>query len=141
MEPTCKGLCSRLWAEGLDAAIHLGVAKSRMRSESFLRDRWRSPEGDRLAFEALTRLTDGRSLSTLPLSMHDGRVDLRGLVGPSPVIQSRTEIAGYLVDELGKLVTFKRVELDGLDLSGAFLPSFRFYDTSITNCRFDGAHC
>ncbi len=31
--------------------------------------------------------------------------------------------------------------LDGFDLSGAVLRSFRFFGTTISNCRFDQADC
>jgi uncharacterized protein YjbI with pentapeptide repeats len=53
----------------------------------------------------------------------------------------RFEANGWFVEKLGELISFRSVRLEGLDLSGADLPSLRFHDSTIKSCRFDGAKC
>ncbi len=104
-------------------------------------ERWRTPAGQALAEEVLAHLLAGRPLDGLGVDHHDGRFDLRGMPAPPPRRLQRFEAAGFFVEQLGDLVRFEGVRLEGLDLSGAQLRSFRFFDTSITDCRFDAANC
>lgn len=112
-----------------------------MASPQALVDRWRSEAGAALADEAIARLVAGRSLDGLGLDKYDGRVDLRFLPAPVPRRLERFEALGWFVEVLGDLITFRGVELDHLDLSGAQLQHLRFFDTNITDCRFDAAVC
>jgi uncharacterized protein YjbI with pentapeptide repeats len=104
-------------------------------------ERWRTEEGAALAEEVLARLIAGRPLTGLGLGEHEGRVDLRGLPAPQPRRLQRFETQGWFVEQLGDLVKFRGVRLENLDLSGAALESFRFYDAVVTGCCFDGASC
>jgi len=103
--------------------------------------RWRTPEGERLAVEVFRKLLAGEPLDDLPLSHHQGRVDLRGIVAPPPDRLRAHDHKGWLVQELGGLVAFQRVQLTNLDMGGGRLNDLRFFHTTITNCRFDGAKC
>jgi hypothetical protein len=106
-----------------------------------LGDRWRTPEGQALAEEAVARLVAGRGLDGLGLGWHEGRVDLRGLPVPVPARLRRFESQGWFVEILGNLITFRGARLRGLDLSGAQLQSLRFFGSQIADCRLDGANC
>lgn len=112
-----------------------------MASRKELAARWRSELGAARAEEVVARLVSGRSLDSLGLDEHDGRVDLRFLPAPIPRRLERFEALGWFVETLGEHVTLQGVELDNLDLSGAQLQSWRFHDAKIVNCRFDGASC
>lgn len=71
----------------------------------------------------LDRLTGGQPLDDLGLDVVDGRVDLRGLRPPRQVVM----LAG--------------VRVEGLDLRGADIPSWRFDGCVVEDCRFDRAQC
>ena len=104
-------------------------------------ERWRTPVGQALAEEVVAHLVAGRALDGLDVDEQEGRIDLRGLPAPAPRRLQRFEAAGFFVEQLGDLVEFHGIRLEGLDLSGAQLRSFRFFDTTIANCRFDRADC
>lgn len=106
-----------------------------------LRARWESPEGRRVAEEVLARLVAGRELGGLGLGEVDGRTDLRGFPAPVPRRLARFEHAGWFIEKLGDLVKLRGAVLRGLDLSGAFLDSFRFWDCVIEDCVLDNARC
>jgi uncharacterized protein YjbI with pentapeptide repeats len=106
-----------------------------------LSDRWRTPEGQSLAEEAVARLLTGHGLDSLDLGLHEGRVDLRGLPAPVPTRLRRFESQGWFVEAFGNLITFRGARLHGLDLSGSQLQSFRFFGSVISECRLDGANC
>ncbi|HSR84161.1 MAG TPA: pentapeptide repeat-containing protein [Streptosporangiaceae bacterium] len=89
----------------------------------------------------IARLLAGRDLDSLHLGKREGRVDLRGLPAPTPRRLDRFESMGWFVEELGDLVSFRGVRLRAIDFSGAQLPSLRFHDVVIDDCRFDGAAC
>lgn len=106
-----------------------------------LAERWRGPEGLKIAAEILARLTGGASLEDLPLGRHEGRIDLRAL--PRPDVR-RTTIAtqGRLeAQSLEGILDVKQGTWEGLDLSDAFLESARFMDARIVDCRFERAGC
>jgi Pentapeptide repeats (8 copies) len=97
-----------------------------------------TPELDAAVWE---RLTTGSSLDDLELPEIDGRIDLRGLAAPEPVVVSTSETAETRVTRLGGLLTIRRGHWKGLDFSGSQLKSLRFFDTTIEDCRFDKANC
>lgn len=106
-----------------------------------LRDRWRTPVGQALAEEVVARLMTCRPLEELGLGAYEGRVDLRGLPAPIPHRLRRFEADNWFVEQLGDLVKFQSAELARLDLTGAQLQSFRFFDSHLIDCRFDAANC
>jgi uncharacterized protein YjbI with pentapeptide repeats len=106
-----------------------------------LRERWETPEGRLLAEEVVARLVSGRPLSDLALPDIGGHSDLRSLPAPAPRRLARFERAGWFIEELGDLVKLRGRELRSLDLSGAFLDSFRFWNCVIEDCVFEGARC
>jgi uncharacterized protein YjbI with pentapeptide repeats len=106
-----------------------------------LNDRWRTADGTSVAEEAVARLVAGRPLDGLGLGSHQGRVDLRGLPAPMPSRLRRFEDRGWFVEVLGQLITFRGAQLEGLDLSGAQLQSFRFFGSKIADCRLEQANC
>lgn len=112
-----------------------------MTSARALAERWTTTDGRQLAFDAAARLVTGRPLDNLPLARHEGRLDLRGLVLPSPVELGRHEVAGGTLRRLAGAFTVERAEWRGLDLSGARLQSLRFDKARIIDCVLDGADC
>jgi uncharacterized protein YjbI with pentapeptide repeats len=86
-------------------------------------ERWSGDDGTARARAVVDRLVGGQPLDDLGLGQVDGRIDLRGLRSPLPVV----------------LLTGARVE--GLDLGGAHIPSWRFDGCVVDGCRFDGATC
>jgi len=92
----------------------------------------------RRAREIWARLVSGKPLDGLGLSSVDGRVDLQGLVAPAPSMLPR-QMAG--VKELSNIVVIRGACWTGLDFSNAQLDSIRFFNSSIEDCCFDGAHC
>ncbi len=104
-------------------------------------ERWRTPTGTSLAEDVFAHLLTGRPVDGLDVQEHEGRVDLRGLPAPPPRRLQRFEAAGFFVEQLGDLLEFRRVALQGLDLRGAQLQSLRFFDSTISDCRFDNARC
>jgi uncharacterized protein YjbI with pentapeptide repeats len=93
-------------------------------------ERWRSEQGRALAEETFRRLAAGERLDGLPLGRHDGRVDLRGAIGPLRPIVGRSHIAPRL----------GTAALESLDFSGAELTNWRWSTTTVLNCRFDDAN-
>jgi uncharacterized protein YjbI with pentapeptide repeats len=110
-------------------------------SHKSLADRWRTETGQALAEKVLARLIAGRGLGDLNLGEHEGRVDLRGFLAPTPRRLQRFKAGSWFVEQLGNLVKFRSARLEDLDLSGAQLHSFRFHDSQIISCRFDRAVC
>lgn len=106
-----------------------------------LRSRWENPVGRLLIDEVVSRLLTGRSLNGLDLELHQGRFDLRGMSLPIPSRLARFEAAGWFLEELTETFQFRKVTLAGLDLSGSFLQSLRFYGCHIRDCSLIGAHC
>jgi uncharacterized protein YjbI with pentapeptide repeats len=125
----------RIWRD--DAAVLMTEAMT----EKDLVVRWRTKEGEGLAKEVLGRLLAGKSLDDLQLGEHDGRVDLRGIAAPASERLGAFERKGWVVQELGRPLKFERVQLVNLDFSGGRLESFRFFNTTISHCRFDEARC
>lgn len=74
------------------------------------------------------RLATGDALDGLGLTKVDGRWNL-GSIGPPPHPWGRKD----------DLPTFRRVSLRGLDFSGTRLENFRFFDSVVDDCVFDGA--
>lgn len=103
--------------------------------------RWKSDAGKILADNIVARLLARRPLDDLGLGTHEGRVDLRGLPFPQPERLRRFEKDGWFIDELSDRVCFKALRLAGLDLSGAVMDTVRIWDTTVEDCRFDGARC
>lgn len=113
-------------------------------------NRWQTATGAELAARVLDRLVGGDSLDGLPLDRQDGRVDLRGLIVPTPESLGAGSLREEGGDEeppglemrwLGGLIEFRGVTLADLDLSGAQLDHLRFFDSSLRNCLFDKAKC
>ena len=93
-------------------------------------ERWKTDQGRALATEVFRRLSAGERLDGLPLAHHEGRVDLRGVIGPA----ERTAPWGPITRGMGA------VTLEGLDLSGADLPHWRWMRTTVRDCRFDDSN-
>jgi len=103
--------------------------------------RWSSPEGAKLAEEIVARLTRGRPLDDLRLPTHEGRLDLRGLPLAQPKVTGRFEYRTLEIQKLDKVLQFRNVRLEDLDLSGAVLESVGISGGTIRNCRLDAARC
>jgi hypothetical protein len=106
-----------------------------------LASQWRTQDGKERAEEIFGRLLAGSRLDDLRLGEHDGRVDLRGIGAPPPERLKTLEKNGWVIAQLGGLLKFESVKLADLDFSGGLLEGFRFFNTTINNCRFDGARC
>lgn len=88
-----------------------------------LRDRWaQDPD---LARAVARALGTPKRLAALGLDVHEGHIDLRGYVRPPDGRDEHWNVDG--------------ATLEGIDLSGAYLPHFRLLKGQVTDCRFDGA--
>ena len=123
---------------GWDDAAPLMAGKM---PEEDLAARWRTQEGEPLAREVFRRLVAGVSLTDLGLGEHERRIDLRGIAAPAAERLDAFEKKGWVVQKLGGLLKFERTKFVNLDFSGARLESFRFFNATISNCRFDRARC
>jgi uncharacterized protein YjbI with pentapeptide repeats len=108
---------------------------------STLRKRWQTPEGRAMAEEAIARLAARSSLDGMGLPIYEGRLDLRGLPAPIPTRLRRFQSQGWSVEVLDDLLVLRDAKIEGVDFSGARLPSVRFFSSVIANCRFQGANC
>jgi uncharacterized protein YjbI with pentapeptide repeats len=114
-------------------------------------DRWTAVQGQQLAVEITDRLRTSASLDDLPLARTEGRVDLRGFSTRPPESVSRAGLAedrgdGTAVPLAGvglldEVLELHDVALSSLDLRHSRLPSLRFFEVAINDCRFDDAHC
>jgi len=122
-------------------AMQLGAAQGAQQigAQRPLEARWLTPSGEELSRAILSRLRAGLSLADLPLTLHDGLVDLRGLRMAAVERRSHPRVGRLDVELIGSNMTFSDIRLDSLDLSGAYFESARFMRTRMTNCRFDGA--
>jgi uncharacterized protein YjbI with pentapeptide repeats len=93
--------------------------------------------GDPLKTEAWQRLLSGESLDKLSLPRVDGRIDLSGLELPEPEVVRQWQTPLANVTQITPGGTFRGVKWRDLDFSGSKLPSLRFYESEIINCRFD----
>jgi uncharacterized protein YjbI with pentapeptide repeats len=87
------------------------------------------------------RLSTGKSLADLQLPEVKGRVDLRDLSVPPRAVVREKMHRSKRVAEISGFITVRGALWKGLDFSGAQLESLRFHETSIADCRFDGARC
>lgn len=111
-----------------------------MTSKTLL-ERWKTPQGSLLAAEAVQKLTGQRQGLPEGFGAYEGRRDLRGLVVSAPKSRGRVS-AGHLSAEVASdLVELRRARWEKLDLSHAKLPSLRFFESEILDCRFDEASC
>jgi fluoroquinolone resistance protein len=106
-----------------------------------LRKRWLTPERQRLVSEVFARLLSGRSLTSLGLGEIEGRVDLRGLAGPSPQRQSQFKWRQLRLEQLNELSEVENVTWRSLDLSSSILEGLRLFDMQMVDCKFDEARC
>ena len=115
-----------------------------------LGERWFAGDGPALAKEVVARLAGGHGLTDLPLNTVAGRVDLRGLMLPSPHIVGQRSYTfklpnGLEIDKswavLDGLIELKEVTLEGLNLAYAYLPHLRLIKCHIQDCIFDAANC
>jgi uncharacterized protein YjbI with pentapeptide repeats len=111
-------------------------------------DRWRGPDGQRLAGLVLARMSSLDSLADLALGEHEGRVDLRGFAVPQPEViaeayaaEAGPDGAATVLRQMSGLVEFRGIELANLDLSHSHLDHLRFDDAVLTDCLFDSARC
>lgn len=123
--------CGKIWRRRKSDILEVGMPE----------DRWCGRNGEGLADEVFARLIAGKALDDLRLGEHKGRIDLRGIKAPIPTRLRRFEFEGRFFEQLGELLEFRSVSLEGLDFAGAFLDSLRFYQVRINNCRFDQALC
>lgn len=105
------------------------------------RARWQIPEGVALAAEVLERLKAGRSLSDLPLGMHKGRVDLRGISVPEVTKEELPPFRNWALHQLKGYLQFRNAHFENLDFSYSRLEHVQFSHSQIIGCRFDRADC
>lgn len=106
-----------------------------------LLDRWKTPDGRKLAAEAIEYLSGVRLGVPEGFGTHEGRRDLRGLVVSSPAVAGRVSAGGVFAEVAVGLVEIRGVLWEALDLSHARLPSLRFFGSQVKGCRFDEGFC
>ncbi len=102
-------------------------------------ERWLAPEGTRLAEAVADALRRDRPLARLGLGTHDGRVDLRGIRFGAPKVTDRREIGRFHVEQLDRPLRLEKARLEGLDLTGAFVPGLYLDRCVVRDCVLDGA--
>ena len=90
--------------------------------------------------EVWARLLDGRPLDGLGLPTVDGRIDLRGLRAPEPIV-AREITTPVRAQVMKNLVEVRGATWRGLDFSGSQLEHLRIFDSVIEDCVFDDASC
>ena len=106
-----------------------------------LSDRWRTPEGARLARTVIRHLVRCKPLDRLQLGTVDGRLDLRYLSLPEPRLVDERQMAGFEVTTYAEVVELKKTQLRSLDLSFAHLPRLELTKVRLENVKLEGAHC
>lgn len=104
-------------------------------SISALQARWRTAEGGRLAAASLAWLFGNGPPPRV--GHHEGRVDLRGLSVPSPSVVRSEPMGALIVQVLAGLRAAEGRRWSSIDLSGAVLPSLRFWDLLVEDCSFE----
>ena len=104
-------------------------------------DRWDTPEGKDLLWQAVLWVTHGGDLPQGFGHTEEGRLDLRGLWVPEPVELAKIARPGSSFDVT---LTSGRTMIEGrrwedIDLSYSYLPDLWVTDTAFTNCLFDDA--
>src|SRR5687767_10157533 len=94
-----------------------------------------------LSNEVWRRMMRGESLAGLGLGLHDGRLDLRGLIAPTPMIVREFATPFAQVREFGNVLELQNVRCVSFDFSGSRLDSLRIFHSTFDHCRFDGASC
>jgi uncharacterized protein YjbI with pentapeptide repeats len=95
---------------------------------------------DRRTAEVLRRLVAGKSVTSLGLPEYEGRTDLRGLETHVRVAGGRPLLGAWgRAKKLHGLTEFKKVTLQGLDLSGAKAAGLRWHSCRVDDCVFDHA--
>jgi uncharacterized protein YjbI with pentapeptide repeats len=92
---------------------------------------------DSLQSEIWQRLLRGTSLDDLSLPRKEGRIDLRGWQLPEPKVIASWETKLAHVTQVEPDRIFRHAEWRNLDFSNSTLNSLQFYDSDITNCRFE----
>ncbi|WP_170284677.1 pentapeptide repeat-containing protein [Kribbella amoyensis] len=76
------------------------------------------------------------------LAVFDGRADLRGFAAPDPSVLRNIEATPSIqASMLGGVTQLDDVHWEHLDLSYARLASWRFMNSSVEDCVFEGASC
>ena len=104
-------------------------------------DRWNTPEGSDLQWEALLWVANGGDLPAGFGLTDDGRLDLRGLWVPEPVELAKIVRPGSSFDVT---LTSGRMMIEGrrwedIDFSYSYMPDLWVTDSAFTNCLFDDA--
>lgn len=91
--------------------------------------------------ELWERLIAKGGLSDADAAKIDGRYDLRGARVSAPEGRGRREVGPHAVSELSGLTVVRGAHWKGIDFSDSRLPSLRFFDSIIEDCRFDRTTC
>src|SRR3954464_13237054 len=83
------------------------------------------------------RLRDGRGLTDLESGDSSGRIDLRGLQLPDPVVVRQVKVSGAQVSEIAGEEKIQGITWRGVDFTGSKLNGLRLVDCEIENCVFD----
>lgn len=101
----------------------------------------------------LARLAQRNPLNDLPIAMHNGRLDLRGVsiaalgaerhFGAPPPPDARGAVGRFagLVEPCDVALSLRGIELCDMDFSDSDLDGIRFFNCTIQNCVFDNASC
>ncbi|NUP52943.1 MAG: pentapeptide repeat-containing protein [Catenulispora sp.] len=102
-------------------------------------NRWETPEGRKTSAEVVSRLRRRKPLDKLPLDTVDGRWDLRGFRWPTVDVKMQRLDRFTAAVATRKLPELRGVQLSGVDFSQAVLPHLRLFDSTVSDCVFDGA--
>ena len=103
--------------------------------------RWQTNHGKQLAQEVWRRLAGGESLRDLAIPEYEARLDLRGISVPEVTKEELPPFRNWGLHKLHGPLEFRNVHFDGIDFTGSDLAHVQFFNSKITECRFDGALC
>lgn len=92
---------------------------------------------DDLIAEVWERLSKGRTLDDLPIPMHAGRRDLRGLKVPEKPAARKFSLSFGAHARANSGRSFERSTWEALDFTGSHLVDLQFSMMTVDNCLFD----
>lgn len=90
-----------------------------------------------LNLEIWDRLYQGKSLDDLNIKQKDGRMDLRGLALPDPMVIRRYQAPKASISEIEPSAVFQGIKWRNLDFTGSKFNSLRLFDCEIHGCQFE----
>jgi uncharacterized protein YjbI with pentapeptide repeats len=100
-----------------------------------LKDRWTTPDGEKLLALVVDSLRKNKSISLIPdVAMIDGKFDLRGLSFPKKYAEYTHK--GKYIRQVVESLKFKNIAIENIDFSHSDVQKCKFYNCSFYSCLF-----